>query len=139
MIKRIVLLCYLTLLLLLYLSPSFLTNNQAQSLMKNVPHHDKLCHFVLFFLLSYLCFIQRPLQKTHYPIACFIILILFSIGLELTHLLIHYRQFEWADVLANTSGVLVYTAASLLYKRIKTNNPEQRIRHLNQHKRKKIK
>jgi hypothetical protein len=118
-IKRILLLCYLTLLLLLYLSPTFSTDNPAQLLIQHIPHMDKVSHFILFLLLSHLCFIQTPPHDKRGISKLFTLVMLLSIGLEFTHLLIRSRQFEWADMGANISGLIIYTGYYLLKTRKK--------------------
>ena len=107
-IKRIALLTYLSLLFLLYLSPTVSTYNPTQSLIKHIPHNDKLSHFFLFLLLSHLCFIQQYPAHFRHAITLIGVLLFFAIGLELAHLLIPARRFEWLDMSANIAGIVTY-------------------------------
>lgn len=73
---------------------------------------DKFFHFSGYFGL--MAWYAQLLKRR--AIAVFIFIIM-GIGLEFAQMLVNTRSFEWADMLANTSGVVV---AALLFRGVLT-------------------
>ena len=68
--------------------------------------------FVLISIIGFLTFIKKDQIKT-----LVIYLILLSIVLELLHLLIPERTFQWSDIFGNLTGVLVVILIRNLIKK----------------------
>ena len=68
--------------------------------------------FVLISIIGFLTFIKKNQIKT-----LVIYLILLSIVLELLHLLIPERTFQWSDIFGNLTGVLVVILIRNLIKK----------------------
>ena len=69
--------------------------------------------FIVFSLVGFLTYI-----KLNHLIFLSIYLISISVILELTHLLIPYRGFEFADLFGNIIGVTIGFIISFFYKKI---------------------
>ena len=73
----------------------------------SIPHIDKIFHFLIFFLLSFILdlSVEEPLIK--YP---FLILFLFfyAILIEFVQYFLSYRSAELFDFLSDSMGILVY-------------------------------
>ena len=74
----------------------------------NIPHFDKVVHFILFFILCLLFF--RPFKKLN--TSYYLWATLFSVGLSallemIQHIVSSSRASDIYDFLSNTTGVLV--------------------------------
>jgi len=69
--------------------------------------------FIIFSLVGFLTYV-----KLNHLIFLSIYLISISVILELTHLLIPYRGFEFADLFGNIIGALIGLIISFFYKKI---------------------
>lgn len=71
----------------------------------NIPHFDKLVHFVLFSTLGFLYWAQQIPRKAeikrYIKNPGFYLLFLFTVGIEFVQLFIEYRSFELLDILTN--------------------------------------
>ena len=74
-------------------------------------------HIYVFLIFSFVGFLTY--QKLKYFIILSIYLVLLSIILELTHLLIPYRGFEFADLFGNIIGVIIASIISYFYNKFK--------------------
>ena len=74
-------------------------------------------HIYVFLIFSFVGFLTY--QKLKNFIILSIYLILLSIILELTHLLIPYRGFEFADLFGNIIGVILASIISYFFKKYK--------------------
>ena len=74
-------------------------------------------HIYVFLIFSFIGFLTY--QKLKNFIILSIYLILLSIILELTHLLIPYRGFEFADLFGNIIGVIIASIISYFFKKYK--------------------
>ena len=74
-------------------------------------------HIYVFLIFSFVGFLTY--QKLKNFIILSIYLILLSIILELTHLLIPYRGFEFADLFGNIIGVIIASIISYFFKKYK--------------------
>ena len=74
-------------------------------------------HIYVFLIFSFVGFLNY--QKLKNFIILSIYLILLSIILELTHLLIPYRGFEFADLFGNIIGVIIASIISYFYNKFK--------------------
>ena len=74
-------------------------------------------HIYVFLIFSFIGFLTY--QKLKNFIILSIYLILLSIILELTHLLIPYRGFEFADLFGNIIGVIIASIISYFYNKFK--------------------
>ena len=70
--------------------------------------------FLIFSIVGLLTY-----KKINQLIILCIYLIFLSIILELTHTLIPYRNFEFADLFGNVIGVILALAISFIYKKYK--------------------
>jgi len=73
-------------------------------------------HFYVFIVFSFVGFLTYI--KLNHLIFLSIYLISISVILELTHLLIPYRGFEFADLFGNIIGVTIGFIISFFYKKI---------------------
>ena len=62
-------------------------------------------HFYIFVLISIIGFLTFTKMKQIKPLLIYLILL--SIILELLHLIIPYRTFQWSDFFGNLTGVAV--------------------------------
>ena len=69
--------------------------------------------FIIFSLVGFLTYV-----KLNHLIFLSIYLVSISVILELTHLLIPYRGFEFADLFGNIIGALIGLIISFFYKKI---------------------
>jgi len=69
---------------------------------------DKLYHFSGYF--GVMAWYAQLLKRRTIAVLAFIVM---GIGLEFTQMLVNTRSFEWADMLANVSGVVI---AALLFR-----------------------
>ena len=74
-------------------------------------------HIYVFLFFSIFGFLTY--QKSNHFIILSIYLIFLSIILELTHLLIPYRGFEFADLFGNIIGIIIALIISYFYKKYK--------------------
>ena len=74
-------------------------------------------HIYVFLIFSFIGFLTY--QKLKNFIILSIYLILLSIILELTHLLIPYRGFEFADLFGNIIGVIIASIICYFYNKLK--------------------
>ena len=74
-------------------------------------------HIYVFLIFSFVGFLTY--QKLKNFIILSIYLILLSIILELTHLLIPYRGFEFADLFGNIIGVIIASIISYFFNKLK--------------------
>ena len=74
-------------------------------------------HIYVFLFFSFVGFLTY--QKLKNFIIFSIYLILLSIILELTHLLIPYRGFEFADLFGNIIGVIIASIISYFFNKFK--------------------
>lgn len=74
-------------------------------------------HIYVFLFFSFVGFLTY--QKLKNFIILSIYLILLSIILELTHLLIPYRGFEFADLFGNIIGVIIASIISYFFNKFK--------------------
>ena len=70
--------------------------------------------FVIFSIVGFLTF-----QKKNHLIILGIYLIFLSIILELLHLLIPYRSFEFADLFGNIIGIIIASIITYFFKKYK--------------------
>ena len=70
--------------------------------------------FIIFSLVGFLTYV-----KLNHLIFLSIYLVSISVILELTHLLIPYRGFEFADLFGNIIGVIIASIISYFYKKYK--------------------
>lgn len=100
----------LAVLLILYLFPGSLIgyllygNLSQQPNLINNPIGTSINHFFFFIYLSSLCLISRGRDKS--LINSFQFLFCISILLELSHLFVPNRAFEYYDLFANSVGVI---------------------------------
>ena len=73
-------------------------------------------HIYIFLIFSIVGFLTY--QKSNHLIILGFYLIFLSIVLELMHLLIPYRGFEFADLFGNIIGALIGLIISFFYKKI---------------------
>ena len=73
----------------------------------NIPHIDKLFHFLAFFILMTFLDLSttRPLSLHLNLVLC---LFLFALGIEVVQYNLSYRSAELFDLLADLSGMVVY-------------------------------
>jgi VanZ family protein len=73
----------------------------------NIPHIDKLFHFLAFFILMTFLDLSttRPLSVHLNLVLC---LFLFALGIEVVQYNLPYRSAELFDLLADLSGMVVY-------------------------------
>ena len=74
-------------------------------------------HIYVFVIFSIVGF--STYQKSNHFIILSIYLIFLSIILELTHLLVPYRSFEFADLFGNIIGIIIALIISYFYKKYK--------------------
>ena len=74
-------------------------------------------HIYVFIVFSFVGFLTYV--KLNHLIFLSIYLISISVILELTHLLIPYRGFEFADLFGNIIGVIIASIISYFYKKYK--------------------
>ena len=74
-----------------------------------------LNHIYIFLIFSIVSFLTNK-KKNHLNILSFYLISL-SIILELTHILIPYRSFEFADLFGNITGVIIALIIILIYKK----------------------
>lgn len=74
-------------------------------------------HIYIFLIFSIIGFLTY--QKSNHLIILGFYLIFLSIVLELTHLLVPYRGFEFADLFGNIIGVIIASIISYFYKKYK--------------------
>ena len=72
-------------------------------------------HFYVFTLISIIGFLSF-IKKKHIRLLA-IYLILLSIILEIFHLIIPGRSFEWSDLLGNLLGVFIVIISNILIKK----------------------
>lgn len=91
----------------------------------NIPHLDKIVHFILYFILSY--FIIRDFLKRNtlniniYILTVFFVIVL-GTGIEiLQHYLIPFRTGEIFDMLFNVMGALLFVFLHHFYTNIISN------------------
>ena len=72
-------------------------------------------HFYVFTLISIIGFLSF-IKKKHIRLLA-IYLILLSIILEIFHLIIPERSFEWSDLLGNLLGVFIVIISNILIKK----------------------
>ena len=72
-------------------------------------------HFYVFILISIIGFLSF-IKKKHIRLLA-IYLILLSIILEIFHLIIPERSFEWSDLLGNLLGVFIVIISNILIKK----------------------
>ena len=110
----------LTTLIILYLFPGsligfFLYNDLGkQPNLVNNPAGTSINHFFYFAYLSTLGFISNIKKK--FFLKSFTFIFYLSIILELSHILIPSRAFEYYDLLANGIGVIVILFLTKLFK-----------------------
>ena len=74
---------------------------------------NHICLFIIFSVVGYLTYV-----KLKHFIFLSIYLVSISVILELTHLLIPYRGFEFADLFGNIIGVTIGFIIIFFYKKI---------------------
>ena len=74
-------------------------------------------HIYVFIVFSFVGFLTYV--KLNHLIFLSIYLISISVILELTHLLIPYRGFEFADLFGNIIGIIIALIISYFYKKYK--------------------
>ena len=74
-----------------------------------------LNHIYIFLIFSIVSFLTYK-KKNYLNILSFYLISL-SIILELTHILIPYRSFEFADLFGNITGVIIALIIILIYKK----------------------
>lgn len=74
----------------------------------NIPHFDKLVHFVLFSTLGFLYWAQQiPSKgKGYLKKPGFYLLLLFTLCIEFIQLFLDYRSFELLDIFTNAIALL---------------------------------
>lgn len=90
----------------------------------NVPHSDKVVHFVGFGILAFL--MSRGFKKqyskiwlrNHYILCSLVLAISFGIIIEIFQLYIPDRSFDLFDIVANTTGVLAGLGTLYFYYKI---------------------
>ena len=78
---------------------------KSNGIISSFEHFDKVVHFILFFIQSYLViclYISLNLSKSYLTII--IILIIFCCLIEILQIKIPFRSFDIYDLLANISG-----------------------------------
>ena len=110
-------------LLVLYLFPGSLIGyilyndlSTQPNLISN-PIGTSINHFIYFFYLSTIGLLSY-LDNTSFN-KIFIFIFLLSVILEILHLIVPNRSFEYLDFIANISGVLVGYCLMIIYKRWK--------------------
>jgi VanZ family protein len=88
----------------------------------NIPHLDKIIHNIIFFSLSASLYIWLaaafPPIKKKGVIVMILILVGYGIAIEfIQDNLIEGRSFEIKDILADTSGCLIFFICYLIYRR----------------------
>ncbi|TAG10816.1 MAG: hypothetical protein EAZ35_10120 [Sphingobacteriia bacterium] len=88
----------------------------------NIPHLDKIIHNIIFFSLSTSLYIWLaaafPPIKKKGVIVMILILVGYGIAIEfIQDNLIEGRSFEIKDILADTSGCLIFFICYLIYRR----------------------
>ena len=112
--------CLLNLILIsLYLSPpiivSFFFYNDLYLSSQISPNLKvSLNHIYVFLIFTIVSFL---IYKKNNLIVLSVYLIFLSIILELTHILIPYRSFEFADLFGNITGVIIAFIIILIYKK----------------------
>mgnify|MGYP001035981566 CR=1 FL=1 len=82
----------------------YLCLRRSTGTIPSFPHIDKIIHFTAYFIMmSYFC---QILNKSSYKVA-FIIFVLMGVLIEFLQLMTGYRSFEFLDMMANTSGLLM--------------------------------
>lgn len=107
-------------LIFLYLSPPiivslFLYNDLYFSSKISPDLKVSLNHIYVFLIFSIASFLTYK-KKNHLTVLS-VYLISLSIILELTHILIPYRSFEFADLFGNITGVIIALIIILIYKK----------------------
>jgi hypothetical protein len=104
----------------LYLSPTSITNiflyNDSYFYTEVTPDfkisYNHLYVFLIFSIASFITY-----KKINHLIFLSIYLIFLSIILELTHIIIPYRNFEFADLFGNIFGVITAFIIIFIYKK----------------------
>ena len=86
------------------------TDNHTQTKNYSIISKDHFCIFFLLSVVAFLTYIKLNLINT-----LIICLIIFSIILELFHLIIPGRLFEFADILGNLFGTLMLKVIAYLF------------------------
>lgn len=81
----------------------------------HIPHGDKLAHFILFGMLGLLAVLQAWRFGSVY-VCCGIALVIgYAITDELMQQFLATRSFSLIDLVANISGVIIFSATAILY------------------------
>ncbi len=88
----------------------------------NIPHLDKIIHFAMYYILSFLIIYSNHTNKNNNftfkktSTISFIISFAYGITIEIMqHYIFISRGFDILDIIANTSGILI---SILFYKKI---------------------
>ena len=110
-------------LLVIYIFPGSLIgyflygNLEKQPNLISNPAGTSINHFIFFVYLSIIALLSH-LKKTKFK-KTFAFILFLSITLELLHLIIPNRSFEYSDLFANLIGVLLGYFIILIYKKRK--------------------
>jgi VanZ family protein len=89
-----------------------------------IPHFDKLGHFFLMGVLALLVNLNLRCRRLKLPYMNVLLgsVIVFTLALveELSQLIILYRTFDWADLLANSLGILVFGQIAWHWQKYRT-------------------
>jgi len=77
---------------------------------------DKILHFTGYFGVT--AWFSQMYLRSSFRIKQWVVFIMLGVLLEFSQLLVNERSFEWADMLANCSGVII--AALMMRSRLET-------------------
>lgn len=78
----------------------------------NIPHADKLSHFLLFGMLTFLVNISLPHKKIRFIPLGSLLVFIFSILEEASQFFIETRNFDLVDLTSNFLGIWFFTILS---------------------------
>ena len=113
---------YSLILIFLYFSPPIIVNfffyNDLYFNSQIIPDLKVSLNHICLFLIFSIASLLTYKKKNHLTVLS-VYLISLSIILELTHILIPYRSFEFADLFGNIIGVIIALIIILIYKKNK--------------------
>lgn len=89
---------------------------------QTIPGGDKLHHLLAYAGLMLVWRLAMPQANTRTQLKLAILLMLMGVAIEFAQGLTPYRVFEWADALANATGVCLGWSVAALLIRVRPSN-----------------